>query len=709
MKSKHPEVRTQRPSEHVREYLAWRGAAAPAAPRDGQPRSGVLGRALGAPWLLSLLLLGLGGLGGCSKSSASPPLPGACSKADECGEGERCDLGARRCVPACKADNECPKDSGTRCDEATGVCIAAETCQQDYNCGASGEGYCADLDCVCVPDAKIAEEKAPSTGVCWRPAQSCEPCASDLECGGGGGGLGNQAACKRFLLGGEEASVCLPSHGRGCPQGMIAADASASPELAGYCIPQAGDCGEATPCVADSDCKNSASPICDLVQQICIPGCTFDVAFGRSIGCAPGRICHANAKGSDPSLLEKCETADQYGVGSCKQPCLGDDECREIDPSFVCKDDGAGARCRPEGCIDDFECRSTRKGYDGFCDVATGSCIFDSCRLGPDPRKSCDQSEPFSDCQMNFECTGDVEDGFGFCRELNCIEVGGTHAACARGNFCAGQVFLDPITKEPIERTVPIPAGVEAGSCYPMEHKTFCGSRCDVGNDCIGLPGITDYPESPHLCDNFGLKDDICFWGCEFEEECPASWNCSSRDFVMECGGPGLQTCERDEECATGSKCVEPLVGGFPLVPEHGAFKVCECTDSEACGAGFTCNAGIATANWDPSSSEFNIVKARYCADSRGCGRDGSCEWFGEMVEPGLLEPARPIFHCGATPYGMEGEKVSCPDQDPNGVPVRAGKLISDQRHCVYTSICQPGFTPPRPWELEKGPTCESL
>jgi len=632
---------------------------------------------------------------GCKSSpKAKEPEPeGACTSAAQCEADQRCDEELGRCVPKCTADNQCPKNTGTRCDEETGVCVRAETCAVDASCGSSlNHEYCDGLTCTCIPDTSVQAEDSPHTGVCWRPARTCEPCESSVECGNGPRFATNSAECKVFKVGAEEAGVCLPRHGRRCPQGMLPADPNQYPDLGDVCIPQGGDCAKVGPCVENADCTDPDLPVCDPVRQICIPGCSFDPILLQTVGCAQGRVCHATPRGSDPSLLEKCETALAYGLGSCDFPCEGNAECAAVDPSFVCMDDGGGKRCRPQGCINDLECPSKGFGYAGYCDVPSGECVYDVCRLGVDPRKGCGSTATYLDCSAAFKCVGDEEDGVGGCVEMDCLDQGGAERACNRGNFCAGEPIRDLLTGVETGELVEVPSGLEPGACYPMDLDVWCRVGCNSGADCVGK-GPTSYPGSPPVCDDFELEEDICFWGCEYEQECPADWHCSSAGYEMPCSGSGLgagiQVCEEDADCADGSRCVEPILNGAPATHEPGReFKVCECTETGNCSAGFSCNAGIATAAKMPGEPRYEEVQARYCADSSPCGSKGSCEWTGATTGSGV-----PISFCLASPLSMPGVEATCPALAGNGLPVRQGRMPGDQYSCVFTSICQPGFT----------------
>lgn len=635
---------------------------------------------------------------GGSGGSEVPPTP--CESDGDCEPADRCDLEAQICVPKCTADNQCPKDTGTYCDLDTGICIPGEPCEGDFTCGNDWDfDYCKDpLDCVCSPDASVAEGGTSAIGVCWRVAKSCEPCSESFECGNSSIFGNNKADCKRFTVGSEMEGVCLPRLGGKCPAGMVPMDDERYPGLAEYCMPQGGDCGNMVVCREDNDCVEPGLPICDPVRQICIPGCSFDFERGESVGCAPGRVCHATAAGTDPTLLNDCATAPSFGVGSCDAPCTDNDQCEKYGAGYECVADGgtgSAKRCRPTGCLDDSECTGGQGHFLGYCDVNDGKCKYDSCRAGLDPRRGCGSSKLYEDCSVTHKCVeGNDVIGIGTCEEKDCIDQNGAQVGCLMGNFCAGETFLDPLTGKNLERIVEGPPGTSIGECFPMDLTQWCSTTCSLGEGGRPVLGgecnvrqANPVAGSPALCDDKGVGA-TCFWGCEFQEECPSAWSCSSKNLEARC--EGYQICKSDSECGPGNRCVEPLVNGQKAhFGEMEPFKVCECSGTDSCGAGYSCNAGITTAERRPTEPDYLKVKERYCAKNDECGgASGSCEWLGATAIDREAEETVPVFMCAVTRDGMtNGPKASCPS------PSRPGKTWADLYTCVYSSVCQPGYS----------------
>lgn len=628
---------------------------------------------------------GAGGSGGEGGTGGVPPTP--CTTNEECPSTDRCDVDLGFCVPKCTADNQCPRDTGTYCDLDSGVCIPGEPCEGDFTCGSDRKfGYCKETgDCVCVPDASIEAGPTSANGVCWRVAETCAPCNDSIECGNSANFGNKKADCKRFTLGAEETGVCLPQNKGACPPGMVPMDTNGHPGLEGYCMPQGGDCAKMTVCQSDNDCKEPNLPVCDPVRQICIPGCSFDFREGESVGCAPGRVCHATVAGTNPDLLNDCATAPMFGVGTCDASCTEDDQCAKYDPSFVCKADREGGpkRCRPEGCIDDSECADGQGVFYGYCDVRNNQCVYDGCRAGLDPRRGCGSTKLYEDCVVTHKCLEGDEIGLGTCVEKTCIDNGGANLGCLLGNFCAGEVYLDPIDGSPVGgKVVKTPQGAEAGECYPMDEAAWCNFGCEAHADCNSPQNPVKSAGNPSICADFGAGN-TCAWGCEFEQDCPGGWSCNSQGLEFPCGG--LQICKTDAECGAGNRCVDPQVnGGKAFFNDIEPFKVCECSATDSCGGGFTCGAGVGTIERNPTEPNFEKVQARYCGNSTDCGKGGSCEWFGLTARISETETV-PLFQCAATPPSMAGT-VTCP------AGTRRGRAIGDMYSCVVSSVCKPQY-----------------
>jgi len=649
----------------------------------------------------------VGGTGGTGGTGGEAPKP--CVVSDDCDADERCDQETKFCVPRCTADNQCPRNTGTYCDIPSGECIPGEPCQEDATCGSMKEDfdYCKETgSCVCAPDTSVA---APATGVCWRVASTCQPCQENFECGNSGAFKSVEADCRVFRVGDENTPVCLPRESRGrCPPGMVAMDRTEFPEHDGWCMPQSGDCAKNKPCMSNDDCTEASAPVCDLVRQICVAGCSVDfVSGGATIGCPPDNVCHATTAGMKAENLDRCETAGLFGIGECGLPCVDNAECQARNPGFVCKSDGSMKRCRPEGCIDDSECEDLHDPNSMFrpwCDVSTNTCVTDKCRAGFDPRLGCGTDKTYQDCagQM-FKCSETGTTGYGICEKKDCIDLGGKELGCAPGNFCDGEQYRSLLDGSKVDKVVSVD-GATPGECTGMDVNVWCSTSCQAHADCAGVGPVPTYKDSPSLCMDFGLGANSCFWGCEYDQECPSSWRCQSAGLELNCSpdpelrpnAHGLKTCVEDSECGPGNRCVEPIVDGQKanfqgLEP----FKVCECSDTGTCGGNYSCNAGLGAMVKLKGVPGYEEIKNRFCVDASPCGlKGGSCEWFGDVSRDQDNNPIAPILRCGATPPDFEGStKATCPAVDAvTGLPARRGKTSADRYRCVYSQICQPGY-----------------
>ena len=413
--------------------------------------------------------------------------------------------------------------------------------------------------------------------------------------------------------------------------------------------------------------------------------------------------------------ITRSQTASLFGIGECGLPCENDGECQARDPSFVCKSDGGAKRCRPAGCIDDTECEDQRNPDSEFapwCDVTTHTCVNDKCRAGFDPRLGCGAEKTYQDCTngQRFKCSEIGTTGFGTCEEKDCIDMGGKELGCLTGQFCDGERYVSLADGSKSDKVVSVD-GAAPGQCAPMELNAWCNTTCKTHGDCKDIGPNPTYKDSPSLCTNFGLEDPeaSCFWGCEYDQECPSGWHCSSRGLDLDCSflegfvdGPpwGMKKCSEDDECGPGNRCVEPKVDGRPArelgFPD---MKVCECAGTGVCGGNYTCNAGLGAMEKLKGTPGFEVVKERYCIDASPCGlKGGSCEWFGQRVsvqDPNTGEVVNfPKLTCAATPDGFTGPmKATCPAIDAKtGLPARRGKTASDKYQCVISQVCEPGY-----------------
>ncbi len=452
------------------------------------------------------VMLGLVNLGGCSDATGEPGDNDICGP---CDDGYVCDVDSGKCVPATEngpgngngpdPDLPCGSDfddceDGMVCDLETGECVPGVECEQrpglpsNNDChfpeiGAGCGGSSVD-DCVCDP----------RDNTCKRRREVCEPCTHDEECGPHDH-FSRPAYCVEY--GGN--NVCLQrATAMGCEPGYsIQGD---------YCAPTGGSCTEVFACSSDADCPENR-PVCNVVSGACIAGCSYDFREGYSRGCSPEEICHQD--------------------GRCRAPCETDDDCKEIDESFICFDEPeSGKRCRVPGCLHDLECPVPDEGpYLGFCDLRDNECYDDRCM--PTTFEGTPHEDPNRHCIDGWACRDDKEPGY--CEQMGCIERSSPTIACGIHQFCClfcrnvtdnpERDECDPTPCPPDREEAPEPA-VEG--CYMADKATWCAS-CGDDADCASIQNPKEDPRDENRC-----NEDVCQLTCETEMDCPTTrWQCS--------------------------------------------------------------------------------------------------------------------------------------------------------------------------------------
>ena len=383
------------------------------------------------------------------------------------------------CIAKCVQDDDCAQfDQGLRCEERTGRCIAARGCNNDTNCPPPGfdpDDYCnvTGVGCRCVTETN--ETGFP--GVCRRRLNVCSECTDDSQCGNGptfdpnGRCLALQGDTSAALPDGGVRKYCFNTPaGTQCPCGMVLSGE-------GLCIPQNRSC-EAVGCDIDKDCPSGT--VCDSAACLCEPRCVWN--FDPSVqalnppGCSPDQTCWVDKASLDPLSV-------YWGAGRCEPPCESDEQCQTLmggDQRYVCKGEKvaggeSGKRCRPAGCMDDWECPEPVPGALelGYCDRNTFSCKND-CRTGTDPVTG----QPFDDCITGYKCAPGAG-GVNRCVQQTCVELGGARVACNAGQYCCGE------DKDSDGLADPCPtSGIETNLCYDAPRPPFC-TTCQSNDDCI--------------------------------------------------------------------------------------------------------------------------------------------------------------------------------------------------------------------------------
>ncbi len=318
----------------------------------------------------------------------------------------------------CASDQECDGDRGEIClrDPGTvfGSCTVTDRwCTTDVECAVIARARCGVNGCYCRESAAAGD----GAGICWERVPTGGTCTTDQECGNSEL-FDRPAACVELECDFGPESLCMPRDlpGIACPRGLVPGTADdPRGDLSGSCVPPES-CSVVRPCQTDADCKDPRNPLCDPATGICSSQCFFDFDTGKTIGCGTDKpACHALPAFYDPGLLAHCSTAPLFGFGRCGVGCGNDDDCAHRGNDvhgqpYVCRHLGVASACLPRGCITDRDCRDDSHGvYRGFCDVAAGSCVYDRCRTGLDPRFGCGFEEPYEDCAGGHACWSATE------------------------------------------------------------------------------------------------------------------------------------------------------------------------------------------------------------------------------------------------------------------------------------------------------------
>jgi hypothetical protein len=450
---------------------------------------------------------------GCSETKSSTPAEEAfvgrtCNVDEECGD-LRCDPVRRHCV--CRSDEDCAvtadcANGGAACTTAGQCCSGSCDSGRCAACASEGDGCgagcCSGLTCgddgkcvvpvcnnftgLCVaalPGCRADLECPPGTW-CDRSVRACkarkgfcEPCTSNLECGGeadlcvlqsGAGSRVCGTSCDPqnqnrdcLAMAGSGASCqsvagawqCLPKEGRTC-------------ELFVGCVPDSR-----TTCRADADCDQVADQVCDQEAGICV---------ARVRSCPFGQTCDPRGK-------------------VCVDACVSDADCIAIDPSLRCVDRGceAPAACAataadPSGdsvCPPNRVCSLTAGLSTGLCVPfcsANGECPPGSvCQRSPQGRYRCSAGcQTNADCLPEEKCYKQAGATLGACAgaQGETCQADNACAICSSCDLAASQCVADPL------RGYCKPCSADAdcgeGHCLDLESaltgqlETRCGQPC---------------------------------------------------------------------------------------------------------------------------------------------------------------------------------------------------------------------------------------
>ncbi|MBN2496910.1 MAG: hypothetical protein JXR96_20130 [Deltaproteobacteria bacterium] len=137
-------------------------------------------------------LLGMAAMSGC----ASDDCPGCeCRSAEDCADGQYCDVGTHTCVDACnpKSCGELDRACGDWPD-GCGATLHCGDCPAGRECDADGQCECAFAECsgTCCAEGQVCD----TAGACCSPGCEGRQCGPD-GCGGSCGQCADGSTCNQ--------------------------------------------------------------------------------------------------------------------------------------------------------------------------------------------------------------------------------------------------------------------------------------------------------------------------------------------------------------------------------------------------------------------------------------------------------------------------------------------------------------------------------
>lgn len=400
-------------------------------------------------------------------------------------------------------------------------------------------------------------------------------------------------------------------------------------------------------------------PSADPTDPCAVAGYVFDGESACDVVRCPELTCECGAiEGADAGEprepYEITLSACVPGAGcleraDCKRVCdreleLSRQACEERiawagAQSCESDDDCAGGTCRDERvgsvCIDGLRC-----GEDGHCGAGF-ACLFDPSALDGDMRPTslgtCANGRGGSRCYDDEDCL------FGKCASQVCT-AGAEGEQCTSDSNCASELCR-------ITGTAALPTGtVEIGSCTSGEQGGACSDDgdCHVGLHCTGS---------------------VCFsnqvgQSCERDEQCASGTCVASR---CRGGEPGSQ-CEDDGDCTSGLCAGYRCASGEALSP---------CFEANDCRAGLTC---IGTLCSDgsalmPCSTDADCTVLACVSGICSAGEDGArCDADDDCMSQRCADPA------GA-------DRGACTSGEPGAVCFYDLNCVSGS--CAFSGVCE--------------------
>jgi hypothetical protein len=526
-------------------------------------------------------------------------LEGACSDADKCTSGDKCENG--KCVSGtekivCNDDNDCTED---HCEPADG-CVYDKK-QDDTQCD---DGFSCTINDVCV------------NGKCKGTLTQCE-CKSDADCEK----YDDQDKCngiykceQDLCIFNPETVQCDPSQDTQCGKNT--------------CMKETGECEIAylpigTQCDDNNKCTSNDSCLYGECTGIDLSDDCKDTNICTDDSCNPLTGCEFIPNSIDCDDGNKCTTDDKCSDKECKGnpvDCNDDKEC--TDDACDIDDGECKHQNNEKSCEDGNKCTVGDKCNAGICGSGTeklfcddfNDCTYDDCN----PGEGCVHMN-LSDisCDDKDLCTDND-----YCENGQCKS--GTKKICNDENTCTEDVCVSSTGKCDYQP--------KQGLCNdnnPCTDNDYClgavctgiTKTCSDQNDCT-----TDYCDPEGICQHIKLTGETCSDGdpCTTFDACD-NGNCIPNG-VLNCNDQN--DCTKDE-CIKGKGCEWTLLegdkcdDGNPCTDDDECSKEgeCEgklnlCDDLKPCTSDLCVNGSCTNTNTCPSVNPACTVNGCRCGSN---------------------------------------------------------------------------------------------
>ena len=353
-----------------------------------------------------------------------------CQGQGDCGPGAKCDLAAKRCVPA--SGSQCASSAS---EVGTGICPDAWEYDEDdpgaqchYAGDAQNRGSCNEHSNFYDWSASKKAQWAQNCHTYWFNTQSTGGHTQSDSCPGvcfDGGDCQTGWYCDSSHQCQQTAWACSTS--AGCPEGFTCSSGSCAPQQ-GYCKSDA-QCAEGQTCSKNYQCTDipgycSDRLSCPDANHVCVNHqCTLKkgkCVQGQS-NCDAGQQC-VNGNCTDiPGYCDSSHPCPTYQTCDASQSrctlkpgyCESGSDCQG---SETC--DASTHQCTA-ACAKDTDCAAGDECVNGTCQrKPTGQCSKDAdCKSGQVCVKGACQDKPTGQCSKDADCKSEQVCVDGSCQQ----------------------------------------------------------------------------------------------------------------------------------------------------------------------------------------------------------------------------------------------------------------------------------------------------